>query len=66
MIPPPVERVTGARRPQPPRDYSLATVHTRWEAIADLYRAERIREYVTARGNQAIAAGIGPAADERN
>jgi len=66
VIPPPVERVTGARKPQAPRDVSLATVHTRWAAIEALYRAERIREHLVERGNRIIAAGIGPAADERN
>jgi hypothetical protein len=66
VIPPPVERVTGARKPQAPRDVSLDTLPDRWAGIEAVYRAERIREHLVERGNRIIAAGIGPAADERN
>lgn len=61
MIAPLIERVTHRDPMAPPSNAA------RWAAIAPIYRAERIREYVAARGNQNIAAGIGLAAtSERN
>lgn len=47
MINPYIERLTHHTWPAPPRDYSLETVQTRWNAMEAVYAATRNKENFT-------------------